>query len=251
MKTRQFGLIGYPLGHSFSRAYFEKKFEQEHITDASYALFPLESIEQLPGLLEHYPDMCGLNVTIPYKEAVIPFLDALHPDAAAVGAVNTIAFQDGKKVGYNTDIIGFQASFEALDPDWNVHTDAHEALILGTGGAAKAVVWVFEKMGIRHRLVSRTPKGEQLAYSDLEAQNWNHIRWIIHTSPLGTYPKVELCPALPFESLSRQHFVHDLIYNPAETLLLQHARARGCAVRNGLTMLTVQAESAWAIWQSL
>jgi shikimate dehydrogenase len=240
---RRFALIGFPLGHSFSKRYFTEKFEREGISDAVYELFPLENIQQFPGLFDTYPDLIGLNVTIPYKETVIPYLHQLDETAAAVGAVNCIHRVNGLLTGYNTDVYGFDRSLpESLyGPDT-------QALVLGTGGAAKAVKYILNKRGIPFLTVSRNPQGaDQVSYTqvpDLIARY--HL--IINTTPLGMAPNLESCPELPFELLSPQHFVYDLVYNPTETVLLQRAQAQGCTVMNGLDMLYFQAEKAWAIW---
>ena len=246
----QYGLIGYPLDHSFSRHYFSEKFRREGISNSNYALFPLKEVSDIRSLLARYANLRGLNVTIPYKEAVIPFLDELDPDAREIGAVNVIAFQNGRTVGYNTDVLGFEQAFSGLDPAWQHHASMQHALVLGTGGAAKAVCWVFEKKGIPVQLVSRTQQPGRINYQMLRKYDWEAVRWIINTTPLGTYPDTHIAPDLPFESLNRQHFVMDLIYNPAETLLLQKAKSMGCPIKNGLEMLEVQAEKAWEIWQS-
>jgi len=255
---RLFGLIGYPLGHSFSKKYFTEKFARESITDARYELFPLENISGLPLLLEQNPDLRGLNVTIPHKEAVIPLLHKLDETALAVGAVNCVKIENQRLVGFNTDIIGFGNSlvnfFQDNDrPDFFRADSLHrpwpeEALILGTGGAAKAVAYILKKLGIAFQFVSRKPKGENEIAYELLPRIIHRSTLIINTTPLGMSPHEDACPDLPFERLTPEHFVYDLIYNPAETLLLQRAKARGCAVKNGLEMLHLQAEAAWKIW---
>jgi shikimate dehydrogenase len=247
-----YGLIGFPLSHSFSQRYFTGKFEREGLLDCRYELFPLENIAALPALLASHPELRGLNVTIPYKTAVIPYLDALDATAEAVGAVNTIDIRDGQLTGYNTDVHGFLESLLRMaaaagycDPPRG------EALILGHGGAALAVAWVLRQLSIPYRFVVRRPQDAvEIGYPELRELDFGQIRWIINTTPVGTYPHAEGCPDLPFDKLITQHFVYDLIYNPPETLLLQRAKAQGCHVKNGLEMLHLQAEKAWAIWQS-
>lgn len=247
---RLYGLIGYPLGHSFSQKFFSEKFEREGITNARYELFPLPDIGELPRLLKKHPALCGLNVTIPYKETVIPFLDELDETAKAVGAVNCIRIRAGRLTGFNTDVYGFEQSL--------LHTVGNRAqlkdsraLILGTGGASKAVAYVLDKLGMTCHFVSRTARPELgwLSYEDLGQLYWSLYRLIVHTTPLGMYPKVEGCPDLPFEKLSSQHLVFDLVYNPPQTLLLRQSSAQGASVQNGLDMLHLQAEKAWEIWQ--
>ncbi|MEI6408707.1 MAG: shikimate dehydrogenase [Bacteroidota bacterium] len=240
---RRFALIGFPLGHSFSKRYFTEKFEREGILDAVYDLFPLENIQQFSGLFESYPDLVGLNVTIPYKEAVIPFLQQLDETAAAVGAVNCIHRVNGLLTGYNTDVYGFDRSLpESLcGPDTR-------ALVLGTGGASKAVKYILAKRNIPFLSVSRNPRGaDQVSYQDIP-HLIGQYNLIINTTPLGMAPNLEAYPELPYELLGSQHFVYDLVYNPTETVLLQRAQAQGCTVMNGLDMLYFQAEKAWAIW---
>lgn len=259
MLMHLFGLIGYPLGHSFSKKYFTEKFAREGITDARYELFPLENISGLPLLLEQNPDLRGLNVTIPHKEAVISLLHELDETALAVGAVNCIKIENQRLRGFNTDVIGFGNSlinfFQDNDRfDFFKENSRHrprpkEALIFGTGGAAKAVAFMLKKLDIAFRFVSRNPVGEsQISYASLSSPLTPLPPLLINTTPLGMSPHEDACPDLPFERLTPQHFVYDLIYNPAETLLLQRAKARGCAVKNGLEMLHLQAEAAWKIW---
>jgi shikimate dehydrogenase len=256
---RLYGLIGYPLGHSFSQQIFSEKFAREGISDARYELFPLKDIADLPDLLSKNPELRGLNVTIPHKQSVIPFLDELDETARAVGAVNCIKIENQKLRGFNTDVYGFANSltnfFQDNDrPDFFQENNLYrrwpeEALILGTGGAAKAVAHVLKMLGIMFQFVSRHPAGEnQISYETLHSVI-HCPSFIINTTPLGMSPHENTCPDLPFERLSPEHFVYDLVYNPPETLLLRRARARGCAVTNGLAMLHLQAEAAWKIWQ--
>ena len=245
---RLFGLIGYPLGHSFSQKYFTGKFIREGITDARYELFPIPDIVQLPDILRTHPDLHGLNVTIPYKESVLPFLHDLDDTARAVGAVNCIRIRDGRLTGYNTDVYGFEQSLRnSLDEA----TQQHKALILGTGGASKAVAYVLERMGIDYQFVSRKSDAGKgwLDYADLRRIDWSEYALVINTTPLGTYPNTEGCPDLPFEKLSAQHLVFDLVYNPPQTVLLRNALEQHARVQNGLDMLHLQAEKAWEVWQ--
>lgn len=245
---KRYGLIGYPLGHSFSQRYFTEKFEREGIGDARYDLFPLPDIAGLPALLAEHPDLKGLNVTLPHKVAVIPLLNGLDETAAAVGAVNVIRIENGCLTGFNTDVIGFERSLEF----WleSRDTENTHALILGAGGASRAVAYVLQKRNISFRYVSRHPQGEnQIGWNELDRLDFTQIQGIFNTTPLGTYPSADTCPDLPFERLGPQHLVYDLVYNPAETVLLRRAGARGCTIKNGLEMLHLQAEAAWEIWQ--
>lgn len=245
---RTFGLIGYPLNHSFSQQYFTEKFAREGIPNTRYELFPLQNISDLPDLLHRHPDLSGLNVTIPYKTAVIPYLHALDPTAQAVGAVNCVRIRNSLLTGFNTDVLGFEQSLRGIlvQPK---PLPSRQALILGTGGASKAVAWVLQHLGISYLFVSRQPEGaHQISYeaiAGLSAQT-HHI--IINTTPLGTYPNVNDCPPIPFDWLRPEHLVYDLVYNPPETLLLRRAAERGCMVKNGLEMLHLQAEAAWRVW---
>ena len=248
-----YALIGWPLGHSFSKKYFSEKFTREGIADVAYELFPLAQIAELPALLAQHPNLRGLNVTIPHKEAVIPYLDELDDTARAVGAVNCIKItRDKRLIGYNTDVIGFEQSLVGipgvLNGDGTVQLE--KACILGTGGAAKAVGYVLNKLGIPFRFVSRAPAGpDQIGYADMPGFAQSSRAAIINCTPLGTYPKVDEMPPVPKEIFTSGNLVYDLVYNPAETLLLREAIARGCTVQNGLDMLHLQAAAAWIIWQ--
>jgi shikimate dehydrogenase len=244
---RRFGLIGWPLGHSFSKGYFTEKFRREGITDAFYELFPIESIEKLTDILVQHPDLCGLNVTIPYKEKVIPFLHQLDDTACKVGAVNCIKIlPDQQLTGYNTDVIGFERSLLRMS-GWRPGLGS--ALILGTGGASKAAAYVLDRLGVPYHFVSRMPSSpHEIGYSDLE-NAMATCRLIINTTPLGTFPDIHQMPPFPVDLFQTGMFVFDLIYNPAETLLLREAKQRGCMTKNGLEMLEIQAEAAWDIWQ--
>lgn len=240
---RQFGLIGYPLTHSFSARYFAGKFEREQIAGCAYDLYPLEQVSELPGLLERVPQLCGLNVTIPYKEAVLPYLTGASAAVHETGACNCIRIENGQLFGFNTDVIGFEATLQPL-----LQPKHRQALILGTGGAAKAVAWVLKKLGIEYRYVSRTAAAGQLSYEQLDAELLQSHLLIINTTPLGMQPRVDTCPSIPFESIGNQHLCIDLVYNPPQTLLLQRAAERGAVTANGGLMLEVQAEASWLVW---
>lgn len=243
---RQFGLIGRTLAHSFSQTYFTQKFYSLSLTEYRYDLFELESIEQLPSLLAANPDLVGLNVTVPYKEIVVPYLTDLAASAARVGAVNVIECRpDGELRGHNTDYIGFRESVRTFFP----HLGGTErALILGTGGAAKAVEVALRDLGIPYWLVSRNPLGAGLTYSELTPQLLAGHLLIINATPVGTFPHTAECPPLPYEALTPQHYLFDLVYNPTETLFMAKGREAGAQVKNGFEMLCFQAEEAWKIW---
>lgn len=242
-----FGLIGYPLTHSFSKKYFTEKFEKLSFTDHQYELFPIDSIKDFSTLIADNPNIVGLNVTIPYKQSIIPFLGELDETAKAVGAVNTIQVKEGKLIGYNTDVIGFSQSLKPL-----LHPHHERALILGTGGAAKAVAYVLKGLGIQYYFVSRERKdiSNSLTYADLNEAVFNACKMVINTTPVGMYPNVEEYPAIPYEHFTAQHLAYDLVYNPIETAFMKKAAARGAHTVNGLNMLYSQAEAAWKIWNS-
>jgi len=244
---RKFGLIGYPLGHSFSKKYFSEKFEKEGITDAQFDLYEIEEIGLFPGLLKDNPDLQGLSVTIPFKEKVIPFLDELDPACQEIGAVNCISIQNGRLKGYNTDYIGFKNSLK----NW-LGEEKPAALVLGTGGASKAVTQALEDLGLPYLLVSRTASGQPqyITYKELNEHHEILARHelIINTTPLGTFPNTEAMPKINPEFITRKHKVYDLVYNPEKTFLMRSLEARGAIVKNGLEMLILQAEAAWKIW---
>lgn len=247
----RYGLIGYPLGHSFSRRYFTEKFVRENIPDAQYELFPLPDIAQFPALLRDHPDLRGLNVTIPHKQSVLPFLDRLDETAAAVGAVNCIRIAKGRLEGFNTDVFGFEQSLSAFLKKNGALPGRLNAFVLGAGGAARAVAYVLKKLAIPFLTVSRTPQRPgEISYAALASAVTKAPALFVNTTPLGMSPHTETCPELPFERIGPAHLVFDLVYNPAETLLLQRAAQQGAAVQNGLEMLHLQAEKAWDIWQS-
>lgn len=238
-----YGLIGYPLSHSFSPKWFTEKFAAEDI-DALYKAYPLEHVEDILDLLSNYP-LKGLNVTIPYKESVTGFLDTLSPEAKAIGAVNCIDIRNGKRTGHNTDIIGFEQSLiPLLQPH---HT---KALVLGSGGAAKAVNYVLDKLGIERRSVSRNKTENTLTYQDLTEEIIKQHTLIINTTPLGMSPNEDYAPPIPYNNLTEQHLLYDLIYNPSETKFLRLGKANGAQTKNGHEMLILQAEASWKIWNN-
>ncbi len=242
---RKFGLIGYPLTHSFSQRFFTEKFLREEIRDCSYTAWSLPEIAELPPLLAD-PELCGFNVTIPYKEQVLPYLDIQSEVVRAIGACNCVRVVGGRLLGYNTDVFGFEQSLvKKLQPH---HT---QALVLGTGGAAKAVGWVLEKLGIGYRYVSRKGGAQNLSYEDVDGPLLLSHTLLINTSPVGMYPKVEECPPLPYEAIGPRHYLYDLVYNPERTLFLQKGAERGATVENGYEMLILQAEESWRIWNEL
>ena len=246
----QYGLLGRTLSHSFSRDYFTDKFAREGLADHRYDNFELADIAELPGLLASRPGLAGFNVTIPYKRAVIPYLDALDPVARRVGAVNAVVREpDGSWRGTNTDVVGFALTLDGLDLG-DVSAAAREApaLVLGTGGASDAVREVLRRRGLPHVLVSRTPGDGQLGYDGLPELEWTLSRLLVNTTPVGTWPDVDAAPEVPLAALGPRHVVVDLIYNPPETALLRAARVSGAQTANGLTMLRGQAEAAWALW---
>lgn len=239
---RKFGLIGFPLTHSFSRKYFTDLFEKEGI-DAVYENYPLTQIDEIWQLFED-PKLEGINVTIPYKEAVLPFLDALSPAVQEIGACNCIHLHNGTITGHNTDVIGFERSLETrLDPQ--IH---NRALVLGTGGAAKAVVYVMKKKGIPFIQVSRQSGEGKISYKELTPAIVSAHPLIINTTPLGMYPNVDACPELPYDALTSQHYLYDLVYNPELTLFLKYGQQRGAVIENGKDMLVIQANESRKIW---
>ena len=241
----RFGLIGYPLSHSFSRRYFTEKFSRLGLSATHrYDLYPLESITDFPALLRQEQELRGLNVTIPYKQEVIDYLDELAPAAAEIGAVNTIRIDQGRLVGHNTDVIGFREDLK----DFLGEATPRRALILGTGGAALAVKWVLDRLGIAATYVSRTPGPGRFAYAELDETILEDHRLIVNTTPLGMSPHTTAKPDLPYAAIGEDHFLYDLIYNPAVTSFMAAGKARGAATRNGLNMLEKQADAAWKIW---
>ena len=260
---KHYGLIGYPLSHSFSKKYFAEKFTKEGITDAHYDLYPIEKISDLEELLHNNPDLCGLNVTIPHKVNILNYLDWIEHDAKGAGAVNCVritsespveaAFlgevgvdgHDFRLEGFNTDLYGFEMSLTPL-----LKQQHDSALILGDGGSAKAVKCVLDNKGITFQSVTRKPTAGNLLFSELRPHHIVNNKLIINTTPLGTAPNFDECPPIPYEAVTEDHLFYDLIYNPEETLFLKKGREHGAAIKNGYEMLILQAEKSWEIWNS-
>ena len=243
----KYGLIGYPLGHSFSISYFNQKFKDEDI-DAVYENYEIPSIDALSEVLDMNPELCGLNVTIPYKEKVLPFLDNISPEARAIGAVNVIRVtHQGKEVklkGYNSDVIGFTKSIEPmLDKKWH-----QKALILGTGGASKAIDYGLRNLGLETVFVSRYEKPDTICYQDITPDIVKEYNVIVNCTPVGMYPKTEECPQLPYEAMDSHTILYELIYNPDETLFMKRGAQYGAMTKNGLEMLLLQAFASWEFW---
>ena len=240
---RQFGLIGYPLSHSFSKKYFAEKFEREGLNNCIYENYPIPSINELTALLKNYPSLEGLNVTIPYKEQVIPFLSARSAVVEKINACNCIKIENGQLFGHNTDVTGFELS---LVPELKEHH--RKALILGTGGAAKAVEYVLSKLGIQSQYVSRTASPGILGYESVSPDLLSEYTLVVNTTPLGMYPETGTCPPIPYDAISNRHYLFDLVYNPAKTVFLQNGERFGAVISNGGGMLQIQAEESWKIW---
>jgi shikimate dehydrogenase len=242
---KKYGLLGKNINYSFSRGYFKEKFEKLGFTNHEYVNFDIETIDLLPAVfLENKTVLQGMNVTIPYKEEVIPYLDSLSKKAKKIGAVNTIKFlPDGTTKGYNTDYYGFMKS---LEPLLNHHHK--QALILGTGGASKGVAFALEELNIAYKFVSRTAKENVFSYEDLNEKTFSEYQIIINSTPIGTSPNVEQCPKIPYDFFTKNHIAFDLIYNPEETTFLAKAKLKGAQTKNGLSMLVYQAEKSWEIW---
>lgn len=241
----RYGLIGYPLSHSFSEQYFANKFLLEGITDSVYQNFPIQDISDLEKLVVETPNLKGLNVTIPYKEKVLPFLTSCNEIVNSIGACNCIRIENQTLFGYNTDVIGFEKSLlEHLKPHHS------KGLILGEGGAAKAVAYVFDKLGIEYLYVvrKRTSENRRVLYSDLTNSLIASHTVIVNSTPLGTYPNVFECPSINYEALTSRHYLYDLVYNPEKTLFLQKGQEKGAVIKNGYEMLLLQAEESWRIW---
>ena len=242
---RQFGLIGFPLSHSFSKGYFSNYFSTENILDAQFENYPIESIDLFKSLWENNPSLQGLNVTIPYKKLVIPFLQYPSSVVQSIQACNCIRLYDGALYGYNTDVIGFEQS---LLPYLQPHHQ--KALIFGTGGAAAAVEWVLKKSGIAYQLVSRTASEGRFTYAALSPEIIETHTLLIQTSPVGMFPNEDEAPNLPYEAITSKHHLYDLVYNPAETKFLALGAVQGATTQNGLEMLHLQADASWEIWNS-
>ena len=242
----KYGLIGYPLGHSFSISYHNQRFADEGI-DAKYLNFEIPSIDELPEVLSLHPELKGLNVTIPYKEKVMQFLDYVSPEARAIGAVNVIRVEhQGKKTilkGYNSDVIGFTQSIESMLEDYH-----KKALILGTGGASKAVNYGLHSLGLETVYVSRYERQDTIQYNQITPDVVQEYNVIVNCTPLGMFPKTDECPPLPYEALTERNILYDLIYNPDETLFMRKGAEHGAEVKNGLEMLLLQAFASWEMW---
>lgn len=243
----KFGIIGKNISYSFSRKYFLEKFKKMGLNNYQYFNFDISEIEEFPFILyQRKDDFKGLNVTIPYKEAIIKYLDEVESEAQKIGAVNTIKVTDDDKlIGYNTDVYGFQKSIEPL---LKVHH--RKALILGTGGASKAIAYVLNKLKISYKFVSRSKIENRLTYEMLDADIMDEYSIIVNCTPIGTHPNIEDAPAIPYQYLSDKHLLYDLIYNPAETKFLHEGKNQGASIKNGLEMLELQAEKSWEIWNS-
>ncbi|HJG76400.1 shikimate dehydrogenase family protein [Phocaeicola barnesiae] len=244
---KKYGLIGYPLGHSFSKNYFNEKFHSEGI-DAEYVNFEIPHISDLPGIIAGNPNLVGLNVTIPYKEKVISYLDELDKAAAAIGAVNVIRIERNhgktKLIGYNSDVMGFTQSIESL-----LEPHHKKALILGTGGASKAIHYGLQQLGLETLFVSRSRSNDNtITYDDLTPEIMKEYKVIVNCTPVGMYPKADEAPRIPYECLTPEHLLYDLLYNPNTTLFMKKGSDHGAIVKNGLEMLLLQAFGAWDIW---
>ncbi|MBT6744988.1 MAG: shikimate dehydrogenase [Flavobacteriales bacterium] len=242
---KSFGLIGQTLSHSFSKKYFKHKFSIDGISNCDYNLYELETIKDFSKLIQRQ-NFSGLNVTMPYKEHVIPFLDELTPEAKSIGAVNCIEFANNKLIGHNTDAYGFRKSLCPLLKNTN-----NNALILGSGGASKAVKFVLNNLNINSRFVSRKPTTKSLGYKNLSSATIASHKLIINTTPLGTYPNINSLPSIPYEGITKEHILFDLVYNPDETAFLTKGKMMGCIIKNGREMLELQAEKSWAIWNTI
>jgi shikimate dehydrogenase len=244
MSRRQYGLIGKNISYSFSKKYFTEKFALGNLVDCSYENFDLQAIEEFPALITNNSELKGLNITIPYKETIIPYLDKLSKNAAQIGAVNVIRFtKKGKLKGYNSDYYGFMKSLQPL-----LQPHHKKALILGTGGAAKAVAFALDQLGILYTYVSRSAKEGMIDYDRINATTFDNYHIIINCTPLGTSPDTKAFPPIPYNFFTEKHIAFDLIYNPEETQFLKKAKKKGAIIKNGYEMLVLQAEKAWKIW---
>lgn len=252
---KEYGLLGFPLSHSFSKGFFTDKFRKESI-DAVYDNFSLPSITEFPSLILSSPLLVGINVTIPYKQAVMAYLDVLDPEAEAVGAVNVIRIERlaGQKpflTGYNSDVVGFRESIRPLVEELRLESGSSlKALVLGAGGASKAILYALKQLGIEPLLVSRTPAPGLITYDELTAAHYNNYRIIVNTTPLGMFPNVDACPPLNYDLLGPGHLLFDAVYNPEKTIFLKNGEKQGSKIKNGLEMLHLQAETSWTIWNT-
>ncbi len=240
---KQYGLIGYPLTHSFSKNYFTQKFEKENLAECRYDSFSIPTVDELGNIIKGNPELRGLNVTIPYKELVITFLDEKTELVKKIKACNCISIKNGKLIGYNTDAPAFEFSLKE-----KLQSHHKKALILGTGGAAKAVEYSLRHLGILYKYVSRKPSAKSYSYEQLTEEVMKEYLLIINTSPLGMHPNIIEAPQIPYQALTPRHYLFDLIYNPAKTLFLQKGEEQGAAIKNGYEMLVLQAEESWKIW---
>jgi shikimate dehydrogenase len=240
-----YGLIGYPLGHSFSKQFFLEKFEREGLSNCSFELFPIASVDEFTALLAAHPALKGIAVTIPYKEKVLPFVQVLSAEVQQIGAANCIKIQDSILTAYNTDIIGFEKSFVPL-----LRPHHNRALVLGTGGAAKAVQYVLGQLGIPFTTVSRAAAAGVITYDSISKELMQYNTIIINCTPVGMYPNEAGFPAIPYEWLTAQHYLYDMVYRPAETVFLQKGREHGATIKNGFEMLELQAIANWQLWNS-
>jgi len=242
-----YGLIGYPLGHSFSKQYFTEKFEREGLTDCKFEAFPISSINEFSGLIAANPSLKGLGVTIPYKEQVLQFVDELSEEVRQIGATNSIKISGNKLIAYNTDIIGFQESFTE-----KLKIFHKKALVLGTGGASKAIQFVLNKLNIDFLVVTRNEITKEgfILYNNIDQNLISDYKIIINCTPVGMHPKEANAPEIPYHLLTKNHYLYDLVYKPATTLFLQKGKERGAVVKNGYDMLLIQAEASWKIWNS-
>lgn len=243
-----YGLIGYPLGHSFSKQYFTEKFAREKISDAFFEIFPIPSIKDFKTLVAAHPQLKGLAVTIPYKEQVLSFVDSISDEVKLIGAANCISIADGILTAYNTDITGFEESFKK-----KLQAHHTRALVLGTGGSSKAVQYVLNKLGISFMVVSRNPleTGNSIAYKSIDEAIMKKYSIIINCTPAGMHPDEHECPLIPYSFLNASHYLFDLVYKPAKTLFLQKGEAQGCVIESGFDMLVIQAEANWKIWNEI
>ncbi len=242
---RRYGLIGYPLSHSFSQKYFTEKFSALGIKDCVYENYSLKDISELTSILQSSKDICGLNITIPHKRNILDFVTEATEIVKEIGACNCIHFKDGKRIGYNTDVYGFTESLKPF-----LKNNHQNALILGTGGASAAVQYALKKMGIGIQYVSRNASESSISYEMLDEPLLSKYSLIINTTPLGMYPNVADCPPIPYQWLSPQHHLFDLVYNPSETTFLRLGKEQGASIQNGADMLVLQAEESWRIWNS-
>jgi shikimate dehydrogenase len=241
MEKQEFGLLGKNISYSFSKKYFEEKFKKLFLKNHSYNFFDINEIESLNSIIQN-PNLVGINVTIPYKQAIIPFLDELSEEASEIGAVNCVSFRNGKKIGYNTDAFGFEKTLLI-----NKKEHHKKALILGDGGAAKAVRYILNKHNIEHQTVSRK---SEINFENISSDLVKNSLLIIQTTPVGTFPNIDDSVQFPFDAITDKHYVIDLIYNPSESAFLRHCAEKGATTLNGFYMLEQQAEKAWQIWNS-